>query len=47
MKPNGIDINECEIVDIYKADIYSLGLTFLYCLTDLDISLINDSEEML
>ena len=31
--------------DLFKADIYSLGLTFLKIVTDMDISDINDSEK--
>ena len=32
-------------VDLFKSDIYSLGLTFLQAATNIDISIINESED--
>ena len=32
-------------VDLFKSDIYSLGLTFLQAATNIDISDINESED--
>ena len=35
-----------EMFDIFKADIYSLGLTFVECLIKMDIEYLNESAEM-
>ncbi len=32
-------------IDLFKADVYSLGLTFLTAVTDMNISGINGSKE--